>query len=488
MLGTGVGTRQLGQGRGRRGARSSWRARWAAGLFAVLAAGSSGSARANNALPGSFGILLPVDRVQEIVLATNFGLIISDDGGATFRWTCEQLPTSMANVYNIGPPASSAGGVGDRLFALSPVSGLAFSDDGSCTWQGAGGALKGEIASDFFADPTNPARVLAAAAPTLDGGFAGVASLFESSDGGATFGATPLYSAPAGVTIVGVEIPRANPDEIYLTGYSTAAGKQDPMLMTSSDRGGSWTTIDLGGPLGPSIVRILTVDPANSDKLYLRVIGAGSENVAVTTDAGRSFAVPITIPNGAVSAFARLASGTVLVGALINYANDGGGTEGTGFRSTDGGTTFSSWTLAPQPHIVGLAERVESGKSTLYLSGKNYSDGWALAVSADEGQTIEPLTTYDKVVAIEACAQASCLDSCNYEERQAVWSTKVCSGGGAGTASGGAGVGGSSSGSGSGSGCDASGAGGDVAVAELAALAVAAALVLRRHFRRKRAL
>ncbi len=88
--------------------------------------------------------------------------------------------------------------------------------------------------------------------------------------------------------------------------------------------------------------------------------------------------------------------------------------------------TFSPWTLAPQPHLVGLGERVVGGQSTLYLSGKNYSDGWALAVSTDEGVTVTPVMSYDQVAGIKPCVQQLCLDTCNYEEMQAIWDTAVC--------------------------------------------------------------
>ena len=67
----------------------------------------------------------------------------------------------------------------------------------------------------------------------------------------------------------------------------------------------------------------------------------------MTRDGGMTFSTPLTIANGALSAFARLASGTVLVGALMNLPGGGGGTMGAGYRSTDGAMTFSPWTLTP---------------------------------------------------------------------------------------------------------------------------------------------
>ena len=135
----------------------------AAGMLALLVAlpialGPT-QARANGALPASYGILLPADKPQEVVLATNFGMIISEDAGKSWLWTCERPETSFGYLYGVGPPPR------DRFYALSPDTGLAVSDDGSCTWQRSGGALSSLVASDFFVDRTNADRVVAIAAP-----------------------------------------------------------------------------------------------------------------------------------------------------------------------------------------------------------------------------------------------------------------------------------------------------------------------------------
>jgi hypothetical protein len=382
-----------------------------------------GGAHANNGVPGSLGALLPLDKPQQIGLATTFGLILSDDGGATWTWTCEQAATSMADVYVVGPPPL------DRFFARSRSMGvgLGYSDDESCSWQLAGGALAGVTISDFFPDSSDPTRVLAAAPAPGDAGASGTVAVYASTDGGATFGAAPLYTAAAGAAIVGVEIARSDPRVIYLTTYTVGSGGYAPLLVRSNDGGASWTPTDLRAPLGSAMVRILAVDQADANVVYLRVMAAAGETLAVTRDGGASFTEPLTIANGAVSAFARLASGTVLVGALVNAAGDGGGTLGAGYRSSDGGVSFQPWTLQPQPHLVGLGERVVNGQSTLYLSGKNYIDGWALAVSADEGATVTPLVRYDQVAGIRSCVQQLCLDTCNYvATQQSIWDPSVC--------------------------------------------------------------
>jgi hypothetical protein len=394
------------------------KARIAVGAFLVTSLalwGGATGAWANGALPSSLGILVPADRPQQIALATNFGLIISEDAGATWLWTCEQAATSMGYLYAGAPPPSR------RIYGLSPEAGLSFSDDGSCSWQRAGGALTERIASDFFVDPTDAQRVLAVAAGLTDTGEVTPPAVYASADGGTTFDSTPLYTAPAATNIVGVEIARSDPQVIYLATYTTP--NRHPVLVRSGDGGKSWETRDVEAALGANEFRILAVDLDDANLVYLRVVVPGNiERVAITRDGGMTFAIPIEVTNGMLSAFARLASGTVLVGALTFL--EGGATSGTGYRSTDHGATFAPWTLCPQPHILGLAER----GGVLYVAGKNYSDGWSLATSTDEGATITALSTYDQVRGIVACAQSTCAPNCAFEVSAAVWTRDVCDG------------------------------------------------------------
>jgi hypothetical protein len=378
-----------------------------AGL-AVLA--SAGRAAANGAFPDSDAVLVPADRPQQIVLSTNFGLIISDDGGASWQWTCERPETSMAGTYALGAPPA------DRLFSLSPDVGLAVSTNGSCSWFRAGGALAAAIASDVFPDPTDAAHVLAVVGPAADAGT-GAAAVYESWDGGGSFAATPLYVAPDGNTVTGVENARTDSRVVYLT---MVAPGPHPILARSRDAGATWETWDLESSLGARTARIVAVDPADANVIYLRAIGAGSELLAVSRDGGQYFTTPITLAGGALSAFARLANGTVLVAGLV--PGDAGTTAGVAWRSSDGGVTFADWTLAPMPRLRALAER----NGTLYLAGSNYMDGWALAASTDEGRTLQPIARYDQVSAVKACAVAACQDLCDEQAGRRIWGAEVC--------------------------------------------------------------
>src|SRR5689334_17359687 len=107
-------------------------------------------AYADGAFPESMQILLPADRPHEIVLGTNFGLIVSQDDGLTWFWACEPDPNDTAVFYQIG------GAPSDRLFTTALSAGLLYSDDGACTWTPSGGALTTVRASDVFPDPSDP--------------------------------------------------------------------------------------------------------------------------------------------------------------------------------------------------------------------------------------------------------------------------------------------------------------------------------------------
>jgi hypothetical protein len=415
------------------------RAAEAALLAAALCALASGPARADGAFPDSQNVLTPADRPNEMMLGTNFGLLVSEDGGASWQWSCERDGNAFGYLYQFGPPARH------RLFALSNQK-LVFSDDATCSWQAASGGLDGQAITDAFPDPTNPDRVLAI-------GFAkAVYGLFASSDGGATFGAAPLTSATGGDSIGGVEIARSAPMTVYLA-LTTVDTK--PKLARSTDGGAHWTVNDLTGSLGMGQLRIVAVDPTDPNLVYLRWLGASYQAIAVTRDGGVTATAPLT--TGTFNSFVRLPSGTVLVGATIDS-----GITPVLFRSRDAGLTFQEVDGVPQ--IRALSQR----GGNVYAATDNNADGYALGVSSDEGTTWQKVVSYSDVQAIVACLRtdATCQASCESlagvgpMSPGMIWEETVCSanppastgGGGVGGGAGGsAGAGGGSAGAGGGS-------------------------------------
>jgi hypothetical protein len=361
---------------------------------ALAAAG----ARADGAFPDSMQVLLPPDQSQQLILSTNFGLVISVDDGASWRFVCELAVGAGANLYQLGPLPTNA------LFAVSQAQGLSVSRDVGCHWSVAGGSLAGARALDAFPDPTDAKHVLALATLSFDGGN-GRSALLESHDGGQSFGA-PLFVGPAGGLLTGVEIARASPQTIYLTGFTADIDPKTTraFLVRSTDGGASFQTFDESPFLSTQTLRIAAVDPSDATKLYLRVLGSNGDSLALSTDGGVSLAMTLALPT-AMSAFLRRSDGTLLVGTRNADL----------FVSSDGGTTFSP--LVGAPHLRGLAERA----GTLYAAADSLLDGFALAASDDGGSHWTPVLRFPQIQGPLECGNIATECAADWQRLSAIW-------------------------------------------------------------------
>jgi hypothetical protein len=394
-----------------------------AGLSLVVAAlviGAPARARGDGAFPAGQGVLVPADRPQEIVLVTNFGVVLSEDAGATWTWSCEQDANALGMLYQLGPEPRR------RLFAVANQQ-VVYSDDETCSWQVAGGLLVGQAVTDVFPDPTNADRVVAIGVAN------GVGSVFESQDGGATFGAMP-YQASPGAIIESVEISRSDPGIVYL---ALSDQDQHPKLARSSDGGASWTVNDLAAELGTGLVRIIAVDPDDADTVLLRWSSlAGGEALAVTHDGGATTSTPLSIPHYFTS-FARLPDGTLVLSAVVAVSP---AVKAGLFVSRDGAATFEENDAVPG--VVALAQR----DGVLYAATDNFADGYALGASSDEGVTWQPVVRFDQIGSIMTCLQtnAQCQASCEalagngLGSSGQIWDQAVCTAGAAPSDAGGA--------------------------------------------------
>jgi len=58
------------------------------------------------------------------VLATNFGVVISDDGGAHFQYSCETITSGGGHLYSLGPAP------GNRVYAIANYGAVVTGDLG----------------------------------------------------------------------------------------------------------------------------------------------------------------------------------------------------------------------------------------------------------------------------------------------------------------------------------------------------------------------
>jgi MYXO-CTERM domain-containing protein len=374
----------------------------AAILAAALCLARAAGARGDGAFPNSQNIMAPAALPHEILLGTNFGLVMSFDDGRTWTWSCEQELNGFATLYQVGPPPTN------RLLAVSSH-GVIRSDDVGCSWSAATGLPAG-AALDVFADPSDPTRVLAV---TTAGDGGATYEVLASADGGVTFG-TSIYTAAAGDHITGVEIARSAPQTIYVT--LTSGSAFVPKLAQTTDGGAHWALHDLSGvPLpGAYSLGLIAVDPVSPGKVYLRVGGKTGEALAITTDGGTTVSLPLTLPGGSLTAFARLASGSLIAAGIL-------GTDDVAYRSTDQGASFQM--LPAALPVRGLAAR----GTTLYAATDTSSIDSAIETSPDEGMTWQPLMAYSDIRAIQSCVMAACQDDCLNRAGMGQWPEEMCS-------------------------------------------------------------
>ncbi len=129
-----------------------------------------------------------------------------------------------------------------------------------------------------------------------DSGVGYANEIFESTDDGAHWTAfgTSISSTAAMTTI---EVAASDPHRVYVSGYRLDGDLRDPILFVSIDDGADWTERPTP-PLDSTTeaeVYIAAVNPTDADRVYLRTGGLGASRLFVTSNAGMSFRVPLTL-------------------------------------------------------------------------------------------------------------------------------------------------------------------------------------------------
>jgi hypothetical protein len=313
-------------------------------------------ARADGAFPDELQVFAPPDDPGRVVLSTNYGLITSDDDGASWSYVCEgAVSSSLVKMYGVGPA---------RTYALTDKALLSSPDEG-CTWRGLDLAPLGISSTvDVFGDP---ARDDHAFVITFTSGARGF-DLYEIDDGGAR------AAFASGVSLLrGVEVSRSDPRVVYATRFAFDTGSVE--LLYSDDHGQSFTSIP-HPELGAYYPGIAAVDPVDPATVYLRLVPLVDvgDVLAVSHDSGQSFTALFTAPD-ALSAFAVDVTHAF-------YAAD---------RTNDFwyGDAQGALTRGTGPSVRCLAARA----GEVYACGDAAADGFILGRSTDHGAHFTPVVT-----------------------------------------------------------------------------------------------
>jgi hypothetical protein len=404
------------------------------------------AARANGAFPKVSQLAVDPDDPKHLVLRSNFGLVVSSDGGQSWDWLCE-----MGLGYsNTEPPIAIVSG---GVVLVGVTGGVRVGDTLGCDFvvtQDLGGDI-----DDLSAELPVPGGALALTTDVASNS----SQVWETLDTGKTW---HTLGAPLdGFIGLTIDMARADPNRIYLSGLSDVGTPAGTFAM-SDDRGQTWTLSSLPSADADHQPYIAAIHPSDEDTVYVRLTGPGV--LEVTRDAGKTFTQAFAL-DGELDGFAISPDGAT---ALVSSPYVGM------FRAPAATLDFEQLACSG----VSSLSWTQAG---LIGSGTDSWNGFLLGQSQDEGQSFAVMLSQFCIRGPLACDKATstgavCPDqwaamaiqlgqnmlACDPEAQAQPFMACVNGGGSAGTSAegtAGLGAGGNSTASNAGSGGTPSGAG-----------------------------
>jgi photosystem II stability/assembly factor-like uncharacterized protein len=301
---------------------------------------------------------------------TTFGLLLSRDGGSTWRWICEE---SIRYPTNLDPePIVSPLGT----IYLPAISRLIVSRDGGCTFT-EHPTLRRLGGISLAVHPSTPATVLAATAKTSSGG-AEAGTLFRSEDDGLSF-SERLHVE--GELFTSVAFAPNRPERIYVGSYSYRHGTA--AIHRSDDGGERFEELPVA-LTATSAVRVLAVSPTDEDVLLILI--EHDSVVRVSTDGGRTSTT-------------ALEAGAPVSGAA--FSRDGRtvfiATREALHRSSDGGRSFIELATPARNACITIDD------DAAYSCGWEPVDTWSLAKGGLDGENFSALYHLSDVKGVVDC-------------------------------------------------------------------------------------
>lgn len=397
-----------------------------------------GVAAANGRPPATSTITFQRGNAQHIVAGMTFGALLSDDGGATWRWMCEDA-IGYGGIYDPDYAYSASGTVfattfagfkamrGDCRFgcahppcACSTTKATACSYDADCP--------TGEQCSSVFASHIEigpNGTVYFAAADSVD------AKIYRSTDDGASFQsiASPGQNNDWWESLI---VAPSDPMRIYLSGYRLAGGNPKTFLLfRSSDGGANFTAMSTAGlaTSNNSAIAIVAVDPANADVIYVHVtfdMGGAGDSIYKSADAGATWNKILSKQDPFGMAFLVRSNGD-----LIAATQTTGTVKSTAGAGCNNPITCAWQDLPSPPHINCLVNNPATVTTTheIWACTHNYDspgipgDGYGIMKTTDL-VTWQPVLRYSDIAGPVECSPGTpqhdqCAES--YMGKPSVW-------------------------------------------------------------------
>ena len=355
-------------------------------------------ARANGRFPAADQLIVDPSNPQHLVVRTTFGFLDSVDGGKEWRWTCEEI---VGRIASQDPPFTVTGD-GTVVVAV-PFEGVSVTHDRGCTWSRAPAPLAGQLAVDVTLVPNEPASMVVltstndtdfdAAGPDAPSEFRNLVVETKDDARSWTLLGTPLARDFIAATI---EIAHSDPNRIYASGVFVEPADRDATIRTtlrgaierSEDRGQTWTRAFVPSPPGLSGVYISAVDPANADRLFVRVLlepdpvtGASPTTLLVSSDKGATWK-ELAHTDEAMLGFALSPDGSTLAYGTIG--------QGIFLGPPDGSSPFENVSKIQNRCLTWTPAGLYACNTDLGRSANPPND-FAVGISHDRGATFDKL-------------------------------------------------------------------------------------------------
>jgi photosystem II stability/assembly factor-like uncharacterized protein len=352
-----------------------------AGSTVLLA---TATAAANGRFPTTVNVHAGAGDDRSIYLAATFGLLISHDDGAHFRWVCEQA-IGYGGTFDPKYRVAADG----TIFATT-FDGLRISRDRGCTWE-----LAGPPIADIWIDAIDLGPDGSVWVATSQGGMSN--DVFVSRNNGKSFHSVGLLDERAWWKSIAVA--PSTERRVYVAGYSLSEepiGGDDTapgvIIERSDDGGATWRRMpvdDIAFAQSPGLL-IEGVLPGDPDVVFARSIGANppaGDQLYRSADGGESWQMVLETEDR-IQAFAIRADGSVIAGTID---------DGT-WIAPAGGAVFARPTQ--QPEMACVTERSDGA---LFACGANWKpDFFALGRSSD-GQTWDKVVRFSEIAGPVSC-------------------------------------------------------------------------------------
>ncbi|MEO8699424.1 MAG: hypothetical protein ABI867_05245 [Kofleriaceae bacterium] len=356
-----------------------------------------GVAHANGRSPITNSVKFKPSDPTSLYIGSTFGLLISHDDGCTFRWVCE-MNIGYGGTFDPNYAVAADG----TIFATT-FNGLRVSHDDGCSFTTATAELPVGDPNrlDIWIDALDLSATGEVWIGTAQVGRSN--AIYVSTNNGGTFTA----ATPPSDTIwwKSVKVAPSNTQRVYIAGYE-AGDTPVPHFEITSDGGTTFTpsalaTVAFGAA---PILRVMAVDPANADIVYVRSEAANppmGDRLYRSSDGGVTFA-EVLATTDTIRDTVILPSGQVLVATQL----------GGLFRSTDG-LAFTAVSPAPQLSCLG-----QHPDGSLIGCGPNWDpDFMAVGRSGDGGGTWQKVWRFVELAGPIACPVGTAEhDTCDQQQ------------------------------------------------------------------------